>query len=114
MANLRNRAKEATVRQNCHTVRLAAEDFSVTNLGPYPQDLSDALPNGTTLVDLLPNAALLENPFTGANSEPINGAAAAAGEIGYAPVIDAGGIAVGYTINGFGYEYQIALMTAGI
>jgi prepilin-type N-terminal cleavage/methylation domain-containing protein len=24
MANLRNRAKEATVRQNCHTVRLAA------------------------------------------------------------------------------------------
>ena len=33
--SMQDRAKEASVKSNCHTVQLAAEDFSVTNNGVY-------------------------------------------------------------------------------
>ncbi len=62
--NMQSRAKEASVKSNCHTMQLAAEDFSVQNDGVYAADTADALGSGDTIVTLLPGGALLENPFS--------------------------------------------------
>jgi len=100
--NMQARAKEASCKSNCHTVQLAAEDFAVQNDGVYATDNTTALTNGDTIVDLFPGAALLENPFTKvANAEPSvwGGPAAAAGAIGYAPIL-LNGVNVGYNITG--------------
>ena len=99
--NMQARAKEASCKSNCHTVQLAAEDFAVQNDGVYAADNTTALTNGDTIVDLFPGGALLENPFTKAATEPAvwGGAAAAAGQIGYAPIL-LNGVNVGYNITG--------------
>ena len=106
------RAREATVKENCHTVRLAAEDFAVQNLGVYAASTADATAGGVTFQSLLPQGALLENPFTSAASEPINGAAAAPGQTGYQPIVR-NGSNVGYMIDGFGRTAQIISMSSG-
>ena len=62
--NMQARAKEASVKSNCHTVQLAAEDFSVQNDGVYSAGFATVLPSGEVLTDLLPGGALLDNPFT--------------------------------------------------
>lgn len=100
---MQKRAKEVHVRSNCHTLRLSAEDFAVQNQGLYALNLNvDTTPLGDTLLDLLPQGAMLENPFTKAVSEPVDGAAATAGQTGYQVLLDASGSSVGYTITGFG------------
>jgi prepilin-type N-terminal cleavage/methylation domain-containing protein len=101
--NMQARAKEASVKSNCHTTQLAAEDFAVQNDGVYATDNTTALPSGDTIVDLLPGGALLENPFTKNPTEPAVWGAAAnnPGEIGYNPVQNAG-VMIGYTITGVG------------
>lgn len=111
--NMQSRAKEASVKSNCHTIQLAAEDFSVQNDGVYAADLADALPSGDTLVLLLPAGALLENPFSKVADSPIDGAATAVGEAGYLVHVDASGIPDGYTINGFGKTVEIISLTSG-
>lgn len=112
--NMQSRAKEASTKSNCHTVQLAAEDFSVQNDGVYAANTGDALPSGDTLIDLLPGGALLENPFTKAASEPIDGAAATAGQTGYLAVDDNGdGVNDGYSITGFGRDAIIITLTSG-
>jgi prepilin-type N-terminal cleavage/methylation domain-containing protein len=112
--NMQSRAKEASTKSNCHTVQLAAEDFSVQNDGVYAANTGDALPSGDTLIDLLPGGALLENPFTKAASEPIDGAAATAGQTGYVAVDDNGdGVNDGYQIDGFGRDATIITLTSG-
>ncbi len=111
--NMQSRAKEASVKSNCHTVQLAAEDFSVQNDGVYAADTADALPSGDTIVLLLPGGALLENPFSKVADSPVNGAAAAVGEAGYLVHTDASGIPDGYTINGFGKTVEIISLTSG-
>jgi len=112
--NMQSRAKEASTKSNCHTVQLAAEDFSVQNDGVYAANTGDALPSGDTLIDLLPGGALLENPFTKAASEPIDGAAATAGQTGYLAVDDNGdGVNDGYSITGFGRDAVIITLTSG-
>ena len=113
MVNMQSRAKEATVKSGCHTVQLAAEDFSVLSGGLYPSDVdSDTTPGGDTLIDMLPKGQALNNPFTRNDTEPINGAASQAGEIGYLPVL-VGGIRVGYTISGFGVSAMIITLAGG-
>ncbi len=114
MANMRLRAREAVVRENCHTVRLAAEDFSVTNLGLYAMDLTDTNPGGDSIVDLLPGGGPLENPFTRAASEPVDGQAAVPGQSGYQPILNGSGTPIGYTITGFGHSSEVSRMIAGI
>lgn len=114
MSNMRMRAREAAVRENCHTIRLAAEDFSVMNVGLYPVDLTDTTPDGQTLVDLLPGGNLLPNPFTTAASEPQDGPAGQPGESGYEAVLDGSGLPAGYTITGFGGLFEVSRMIAGI
>ena len=59
--SMQDRAKEASVKSNCHTSQLAAEDNSVQNNGVYPATVAAFTPD-------LPQGALLDNPFTGAAS----------------------------------------------
>jgi len=104
--SMKSHAQEAKVKGNAHTVQLAAEDFSVRNDGIY----SDA---GADLVPLLPGAMLVENAFTRARTEPQFAAAAAtAGQVGIQTVIQ-NGVAVGYTITGFGKSAEILRFTSG-
>jgi len=103
------RAKEASTKSNCHTVQLAAEDFAVQNDGVYAGDVDqDATPGGETIVDMLPNGALLTNPFTKIASEPRNGAAAGEGQTGYVPITQ-NNVNVGYTITGAGKGGNVIL-----
>ncbi len=96
------RAKEATVKSNCHTVQIAAEDFAVQNNGIYASDVDNSqTPSGSTITDILPGGVLLENAFTKARTEPVNGAAVNPGEIGYS-CIQQNGVNVGYNITGIG------------
>jgi prepilin-type N-terminal cleavage/methylation domain-containing protein len=113
--NMQARAKEASVKSNCHTVQLAAEDFSVRNDGVYAADLSDqtvSAPN-ETIMDMLPAGNPLMNPFTRAATEPVDGAAGNPGVTGYEPVVDASGTNVGYTITGFGKTALVITLTSG-
>ena len=104
--SMQDRAKEAKVKGNCHALHLAAEDYSVMNDGDYSIAAADLLPR-------LPGAGLMENAFTGANSEPQFGAAAAAaGQIGIVAKQQAG-ITVGFTITGFGKDALILELTNG-
>jgi type II secretory pathway pseudopilin PulG len=103
--NMQSRAKEASVRSNAHTVQLAAEDFSVQNLGVYAANTADALASGDTIIDLLPGGAQLVNPFSGNQDSPVNGAAGAAGQVGYQSVDPNGdGVPDGYSIDGLGED----------
>ena len=109
--NMQARAKEASVKSNCHTVQLAAEDFAVQNDGVYAADVGlDATPSGDTITTMLPGGVLLENPFTKAASEPVDGAAATAGQTGYAPIVQ-NLVNVGYTITGCGKEAGVTILT---
>jgi prepilin-type N-terminal cleavage/methylation domain-containing protein len=99
------RAKEASVKSNCHTVQLAAEDFAVQNDGVYAAAVAN-------LTGMLPGGANLENPFTKAATEPVDGAAANSGETGYVPIAQ-GGVNVGYTITGFGKTALIITLSSG-
>jgi type IV pilus assembly protein PilA len=99
------RAKEASVKSNCHTVQLAAEDYAVQNNGVY----SGVVAN---LVPMLPGGAALANPFTKAATEPVNGAAATSGQTGYVPIAQ-GGVNVGYTITGFGKTALVITLSSG-
>lgn len=113
MVNMQARAKEATLKSNCHTVQLATEDFSVMTEGMYPSDVdSDTTPAGDTLIDMLPGGQPVNNPFTNNNTEPVNGAAALPGQIGYTPIIN-NMLIDGYTITGFGRETIVIMLTEG-
>lgn len=110
---LQSRAKEASVKTNCHSVQLAVEDFSVLTQGFYPMDVdTDATPNGDTLIDMLPGGQPLTNPFTRAATEPQNGVAVGAGQIGYLPVL-VGGLSNGYSITGFGAQDLVLVLNGG-
>jgi prepilin-type N-terminal cleavage/methylation domain-containing protein len=110
---LQARAKEATVKSNCHSVQLAVEDFSVLSQGIYPMDVdTDTNPQGDTLIDMLPGGQLLTNPFTMAATEPQNGVAIGAGQIGYVPIL-IGGISSGYSITGFGSLDLVLSLSGG-
>jgi len=94
---MQDRAKEARVKSVAHTVQLAAEDFAVRNDGIYSDAAGDLTP-------LLPGAALLDNAFTGAATEPQFAAAAGApGQVGIVAVVQ-NAVNVGYTITGFGKD----------
>jgi type IV pilus assembly protein PilA len=109
--NMQSRAKEASVKSNCHTVQLAAEDFAVQSDGVYSDDVAlDTTPSGDTITDMLPGGVALENPFTKAATEPVDGAAATAGQTGYVPTV-VGGVNVGYVITGVGKTAAVTIIT---
>jgi prepilin-type N-terminal cleavage/methylation domain-containing protein len=76
--SMQDRAREASVRANMHTIQVAFEDFNVLSNGVYPTTAADVTPAGDTLTDLLPGAVMPDNPFTGAATPFAWGAAAAA------------------------------------
>lgn len=104
--NMQSRAKEASTKSNCHTVQLAAEDFSVQNDGVYSTDTAgDVTPSGLTLMALLPGGAELDNPFTRAATEPQDGIGlAVAGGTGYLGEDSGSGSIDSYTIEGYGKD----------
>lgn len=113
LISLQSRAKEASVKSNCHTVQLASEEWSVMSMGIYPNDVdTDLTPSGDRLIDMLPNGIMLQNPFTKANTEPVNGVAANPGEIGYVPVL-VGGITLSYSITGAGNGGVVVITMTG-
>lgn len=93
--SMQDQAKEAKVKGACHTVQLAAEDYAVRHDGIYASSVEE-------LKAFLPGGAWLDNAFTSA-PEPQDGVARHSGQVGYQPVIQ-GGLAVGYTITGFGVD----------
>jgi len=102
---MQDRAKEASVKSNCHTVQLAAEDVSVQADGVYG--------DRAAVVLALPGGNALTNPFSKVVGQPIAGAAAADGDTGYVPFA-AGGVNVGYTIDGMGKGANVVLtLTSG-
>ena len=105
--SMQDRAKEASVKSNCHTTQLAAEDNSVQNNGVYPA-------NPAAFQADLPGGNLLNNPFTNVATEPVNGAAATVGQTGYAVVDNNGdGVNDGYSITGYGQNAVILTVTSG-
>ncbi len=110
---MQSNSKEAVVKSNCHTVQLASETWALDNDGVYAADLTDASLTGETIVDLLPRSSLIENPFSRAATEPVDGAASAPGETGYEPVVDVNGVIIGYVITGHGRGGQICRYSNG-
>ena len=109
--NMQARAKEASVKSNCHTVQLAAEDFAVQSDGVYAANVGvDLTPAGESIILMLPGQVALENPFTKAATEPVDAAAANPGETGYVPIVQ-GGVNVGYTITGCGKTAGVTVIT---
>ncbi|MDD3642493.1 MAG: prepilin-type N-terminal cleavage/methylation domain-containing protein [Candidatus Krumholzibacteria bacterium] len=109
--NMQARAKEASVKSNCHTVQLAAEDFAVQADGVYAATTAEANPNtGVTIIGMLPGGVNLENPFTKLATEPIDGVAATAGQTGYVPIA-LNGVNIGYSITGCGKEAGSTIIT---
>lgn len=102
---------EPTVIANCLLVQQAAEMFASLNGGVYPCNVNvDTTPEGETLVDLLPDGTLLQNPVHLAATEPIDGASCNPGETGYVPVFQ-GGSSVGYVITGTGVSAGYTIFT---
>ncbi len=104
------RSKEAAIKSNSHTVQLAAEDFAVQNDGVYAADVDNSQTlSGKTITDLLPNGLLLENAFTRARTQPVNGVASNPGEIGYT-CIQQNGSNVGYNITAIGKTPNMTIL----
>jgi hypothetical protein len=110
VTNLKIGTIEAIVMSHCRTLQLAVEEFAARNEGVYPSDVdADCTPEGETVTDLLPDGALMENSMTYASTEPVNGQAAIAGQIGYVP-FTSGGYNRGYAITGTGTEDGTTIM----
>jgi len=71
------------VLENCRLVKSAAEQSAARNNQVFPADRIDTMADGRTLVDFLPGGQLLENPYTGERTSPVNGGANSSGDVGY-------------------------------
>jgi len=71
------------VLENCRLVKAAAEQFAARNNQVFPADNTDMTAGGQSLIDFLPDGQLLENPYTGERTSPVNGGANSPGDVGY-------------------------------
>lgn len=105
LIRLQNRAKEAGVKANMHTLQLAVEDYAVQTSAIYPDDGTSTTPAGHTVEDLCPGGVYPENPFTGAatvvswDANP-----GSSGEIGVNPATP-----TNYLIKGYGKSMLLLL-----
>ena len=100
---LQDRAREASVKANMHTMQLAIEDFAVQTAGFYPDDAASTTPAGQTVEDLCPFGAYPENPFTQAPTVVVWDAdPATPGVIGINPATP-----TNYTVKGFGKSFML-------
>jgi prepilin-type N-terminal cleavage/methylation domain-containing protein len=97
--SMQNRAKEASVKGNAHSVQLVVEDLAVRTDGIYPQ-LLDIVPG------LFPAGTYPNNPFTG-NVMTIAAPAFSQGNIGYAVVNNI------YDIEGYGETLTVITLSNG-
>jgi len=111
--DMTRRSREASVRSNCHTVQMAAEDFAIQSNGLYAADLGSTTPGGESIVDMLPGDTRLTNPFTKQPTEPVDGTASQSGQTGYVPIPGVAGIPVGYTITGWGDSRLVIALRSG-
>jgi len=110
ITNLKVSAIDAVVMSHCRTLQIAVEEFAARNDGIYPSDVdADCTPDGETVIDLLPDGALMENPMTWCATEPVDGEACNPGQIGYVPM-SSGGYNLGYVITGTGTEDFMTVM----
>lgn len=106
-----------SVLANCDTTVAAAEEFA-RRTGQYASDVSaDGWRDfGFTMTHLLPGGWLLTNPFWGGQDSPVDGSAAAPGQIGYQPQDwDGDGLWDGYIIDALGADGAtvVAVRTRG-
>jgi len=106
-----SRAKEAKVKENAHCIQLAVELYATQNDGIYADANDGSIV--ANIVPFLPGQQRLKNSFSGNRTEPVAGAAANAGEVGYQAVAGGGGVNVGYTITGFGRTQLILTLNGG-
>ena len=110
--SMQDRAKEASVKANMHTMQLAFEDFAVQSDGVYP-DGAASVPfvGGPTVEALCPGAAYPDNPFVGgATAVTWDADPAAQGVIGSNPANT-----TDYIIKGFGKSAVLSLeLTTGM
>lgn len=66
--SMQKRAKEASVKNNMHTIQLAIEDFATITEGYYPVDLAQTATNAAAWPVIIDNRAV-------GDAEPITGAA---------------------------------------
>jgi len=100
--SMQDRAREASVRANMHTVQLAIEDFAVQNDGTYPVAADDG-----AVVANCPGGVYPDNPFNTAVAMGMNWAAApaASGDVGSNPAATT----AGYNLQGFGKSAILSL-----
>jgi type IV pilus assembly protein PilA len=102
---MQDRAREATVKTNMHSIQLALEDFAVQTVGIYPDNAASTTPAGQTVEDLCPFGVYPDNPFTQAPTVVLWDAdPAAPGVIGINPAT-----AAEYTVKGFGKSFMLLL-----
>ena len=95
---MQQRAKEASLKANMHTLQLTMEDYATRSEGFYPDNVASTTPGGLTLEDLCPGGSFPRNPFTDVASivswdaDPVS-----SGDIGINPANTAN-----YLIKGFG------------
>ena len=101
---------DATIA-NALLVMDAAKRYAAANDGEFPSDVNASTNNdGNTLVDLLPDGALLLNPITDQQDNPVDGSTFGDGSIGYTPRDVAGeGIQSSFLIDASGCGFDIIL-----
>jgi len=96
--------EDAVVFSNCRTLQAAVEEWAALSGGMYPGDIGCSQTPGKKVVwNLLPYDRMMQNPATGAVSEPVDSWAVNPGETGYVPLC-IGGRNAGYLITGVGSE----------
>ena len=96
---------------NVDTVLVAIEEFREQK-GHYPMDLAEELGSNTTVVDLLPGGHLLTNPFSGVETEPMDGnSIGIPGGIGYTSIDQDGDGAIdSFLIDAYGLNTSVLLV----
>ena len=98
---MQDRAREASVKANMHTVQMAIEDFATKSQGTYP-----VAADAATVKASMPKGLWTTNPFTSVTDEaPLwDVDPAAMGRFGVNPATVAG-----YTIKGYGKSALMSL-----
>jgi len=105
LIRLQNRAKEAAVKANMHTIQLALEDFAVQTSGYYPDNATSTTPAGETVEDLCPGGAYPDNPFTEAPTVVVwDDNPSSSGQLGINPATTSE-----YVIKGHGASMMLLL-----
>jgi prepilin-type N-terminal cleavage/methylation domain-containing protein len=105
---MQDRAKEASVKANMHTVQLAVEDYAVMNDGNYAAHANIH----TTLATMLPSS--FKNPFTGGTGSAALTSGSTANSQGVVYYDHAAYGATCYTIRGYGKSSVLTLtLTSG-